>query len=212
MWLFVVTDETFPFTGVTLSSQVSHCCSLFALCHLIDLTIAHRDASSGHRCQTADSGGSILSHVSFCHSLGLLCVFSGVPLLLTMVASLCHWYSAIAHWGVLCYYKCPSALHCGHSTSSKECHCCFWNGSVLSQLSYIYSQGMLYVILDFPLELTGVASCYSRCFITTYLVALCHPKCLTTAHRCGFMSFQISFCCTLGWLNKVPFVQLLCPR
>lgn len=122
---------------------------LGARCH----TAAHL---GGYMCKyfvASPWRGFASSQVSQCCSLGLLCFYSCVTLLLTGVA--------------LCQYNCHTATH--------------WSDSLSSQVSYCYSLLWILVFWSVPLWLTKVALHGLGCFTTAHwggsmspCVFLCH--------------------------------------
>lgn len=109
--------------------------SVVVLCFLRNTTELTEIVQHCHKSPTAAQWcNSTLSHVLHCSSLVWLCVFSSVPLLLTVV--------------VLFHFRCPAPT--------------YWGGSVSFQVYHCYLFGGLCIVSRVPLPITNMVPCHAR--------------------------------------------------
>lgn len=132
-------------------------------------------------------------HVPICCLMRWFFFVIGVPLLLTKMIPICP--------------SCPTFV--------------FWVCSTLLLVSHFHSLEWFSVIPGAPQPLSGLAMHHHKCFTSTHWGGLSHPWCFTAPHWCGFslsnvfhclcfgfISFQMFYCCSMGWFYVVPGVQL----
>lgn len=107
--------------------------------------------------------------VCHCHSLGWIHIISGVPLLLTGMAS-CHSRCSIfAHWVAPCHFRCLTAAKCVGSLWSWVSNYHSLGRLHVAPGAYSLSLWLLCIILNVSLLLTEVPSCHSVCSTAAYL-------------------------------------------